>query len=95
MSHLSLPPELRIDDVAELQKVLLEAVQVHGCLTVEAADVCEIDLAGVQLLIAFQRARSALGAETVWQAPSATLVSALDLMGLLPMFGLEPQGETH
>lgn len=88
---LRLDPELTIYGAAALREQLaatLGELAPGAALTLELADVCEIDSAGMQLLIAAQRAAEARGCSLHLRGHSPAVLDAFHLFGL-------PTGECH
>lgn len=82
---ITIAGELTIYQVAEIRSLLQEALVGHdgsSQLLLDLADVTECDGAGLQLLIAFSQAVSALGAELVLCDAAPFLVDLLDAYGL-------------
>ena len=88
---LRLAPELTIYGAAALREQLaatLGELAPGAALTLELADVCEIDSAGMQLLIAARRAAEARGCGLHLRGHSPAVLDAFHLFGL-------PTGECH
>ncbi|MDM5177573.1 STAS domain-containing protein [Massilia sp. DJPM01] len=81
---LRLEPELTIYSAARVKQTLLDALQARTDLTLDLADVCEIDSAGVQLLLAAARQAQAGGAALRLAGHSAAVQEAFALLGLDP-----------
>ena len=80
---LALPAQLDIAAVGELKPRLDAALAAGASLTLDAGAVAHVDAAGLQLLVAFQRARSSSGgAHAGWRKPSDALREAAALLGL-------------
>ena len=83
---IRLPEELTIYTVGELRGAWLQQIDAvqsaPGAWTVDAAQVGEVDAAGVQLLLALCRALDATGTAHVIEAPSAALARACAALGL-------------
>ena len=82
---MRIAPELTIYGAAELRAELLAALAATApgaTLTLALDDVCEVDSAGVQLLIAARRHAQASGAQLALTGHSAALLDALALLGL-------------
>lgn len=78
---VELPVRLDIAAAAELKRRLDTALNASHPLTLDAHAVEHVDAAGLQLLLAFQRADPpGTGAE--WRNPSAMLREAAALLGL-------------
>jgi len=58
---LKLPPELTVTHAIELKALLLEALKSGEAVELDAHGVCEVDLAGLQLLCAMARSAGARG----------------------------------
>ena len=85
MSTLRIPPELTIYGAAELRAQLVAAFAdagSHAELTLDLGDVCEVDSAGIQLLIAARRHAVSNGAALALVNHSAVLLDAFNLLGL-------------
>ncbi len=100
-TSLSLPKELTIYTVAELRPQWLGWLATLGadapadlCAAVQAADVEEVDAAGVQLVVALAHALRQQGLALALQQPSAALARALAALGLDAFFSTtEAAGE--
>jgi anti-anti-sigma regulatory factor len=92
---LRLPAELTIYTVGELHPQwlawLLAAPPDAG---VHGGDVDQLDAAGVQLLLALQRAFTQRGQRFVLHTPSAVLSSGCQAMGLGPWLAQHREGAT-
>jgi anti-sigma B factor antagonist len=78
---LRLEPELTIYGAAQLKQTLLDALVARDPLTLDLADVCEVDSAGVQLLLAALRHAAAAGVPLLLAAHSAAVLEAFALLG--------------
>ena len=87
---LRLPATLGIAQVAELRRQFDESLNSDRPLAIEAAAVEQVDGAGLQLLLAFQRAAASAGRTPVWRKPSPRLMEAAVLLGLDGALGLSP-----
>ncbi|MDQ1812193.1 STAS domain-containing protein [Massilia sp. CCM 9210] len=81
---LRLEPELTIYSAAQVKQTLLDALQARTDLTLDLADVCELDSAGVQLLLAAARHAGTQGAALLLAGHSAAVQEAFALLGLDP-----------
>lgn len=79
---LRLEPELTIYSAAQVKQVLLDALAARDPLTLDLADVCEVDSAGVQLLLAALRHALAQGGQLHLSGHSAAVQEAFALLGL-------------
>lgn len=77
-----LEPELTIYAAASLRQALCEALAAGAGLTLDLSQVCEIDSAGVQLLIAAARHAADSGQAFVLTGHSAAVQDAFELFGL-------------
>ncbi len=83
---IRLPEELTIYTVGELRGTWLQQIDAAraspDAWKIDAAQVGEVDAAGVQLLLALFRAIDATGTTHVVEAPSAVLSRACTALGL-------------
>lgn len=79
---LRLGPELTIYSAAEVRLAILARMDGAAALTLDLADVCECDSAGVQLLLAARRTVHARGAALRLEGHSAAMHDAFALLGL-------------
>ena len=79
---LRLEPELTIYSAAQVHQVLLAVLRPGAALTLDLSDVCEIDSAGIQLLIAARREAEARGGSLALCGNSAAVQDAFVLLGL-------------
>ena len=79
---LRLEPELTIYSAARVREALLAHLHAGSALSLDLADVCEIDSAGVQLLIAARRDADAGGVALQLRGHSAAVHDAFALLGL-------------
>lgn len=79
--RLSLAGELQIQYLDSLKETLDQARTLPQTLEVDMAGVEEVDLAGLQLILAFARAREGIG-ETRLQGLQPAVTKALSLSGL-------------
>lgn len=85
---LSLQPDLGIEQVADLQATL-QAHMDDEVLELSGADVRRVHTAGLQLLHAFVRDRTARGHTTKIILPSPTLVDAARQLALAVSLGVD------
>lgn len=78
---LSIAGELQVQYLDSLKGSLDQASAVPGPLTVDVSGVTEIDLAGLQLLLAFLRARKGAG-PSLLRGMQASVSRATQLMGM-------------
>lgn len=90
---LRLQPELTIYTAAELHGQLLAAFEQHGFVQLDLRDVCEIDSAGMQLLIAARRTARVHGRRLQLCQHSDAVLAAFGLCGLDQDAGTP--GESH
>lgn len=88
----SLPAEVCIHEAAALKAALPDPGGLAAAVDLDASAVTDIDLAGVQLLLAWTRAVRAGGHDTRLVQPSRTVADALQLLGLAAEFGLGDPG---
>ncbi len=82
---MRMEPELTIYGAATLRQQLADALAglaPGASLALDLADVCEIDSAGIQLLIAAGRAAEARGLRLDLQGHSDAVLEAFQLFGL-------------
>jgi anti-sigma B factor antagonist len=89
---LRIDGSLTVARAAELHSVLLKRLQRQGkaALTLDLAEVTEIDGAGVQLLIAAQKLATAQGRSLYLRMPSPPVADAIRLMNLSGFFTAGP-----
>ncbi len=98
VKRLVLEGELTIYGAAELQARLVAALaDAPEGLEIDLADVTELDSAGVQLLMATQRAARVSGRTLTFHAPSDAVRDVIELFDLAAFFDIataaSPQGE--
>lgn len=86
MKELKLGPVLDISGAAELKDWLLLALEEGEALDVHAEGVDKVDAAGLQLLAAFMSEMTARGVPVRFVSLSASLLEAMRLLGLEPVF---------
>ncbi|UOD29833.1 STAS domain-containing protein [Massilia violaceinigra] len=79
---LRLEPELTIYSAAQVRQTLLDALVARDALTLDLADVCEVDSAGVQLLLAAMRHAGSQGVALQLAGHSDAVREAFALLGL-------------
>ena len=79
---MALPRELTIYQVGALSTELASRIASGGALTLDAAEVVELDGAGVQLLLALRRHAQSLGRTFSVVRPSDEFEETLTLLGL-------------
>lgn len=79
---LLMGPELTIYSAAPVRAQLLDALSSTSALTLDLSQVCEIDSAGMQLLLAARRMASDTGATLVLASHTPAVLDALGLFGL-------------
>ncbi|NHZ37041.1 STAS domain-containing protein [Massilia rubra] len=79
---LRLEPELTIYSAAQLRQTLVDALVARAPLTLDLTDVCEVDSAGVQVLLAAIRHAGAQGVPLQLAGHSAAVQEAFALLGL-------------
>ena len=84
-NQLILEGELRVAFVDSLWECLKKAQPQNQELEVDLAKVAAVDVAGLQMLLAFLRSRKSSGATRLKAAPP-TLLRALELTGLWEHF---------
>ncbi|HEX4871001.1 MAG TPA: STAS domain-containing protein [Nevskiaceae bacterium] len=85
---LSLPAELGMAQLMELQDQLNQSLEAEGPVTLDAHEVARIHTAALQLFCLFCRDRRATGRATRWQDPSPALKSAAALLGMTTLLQL-------
>lgn len=83
---IAIEGELTVFTAHDHKARLLGAMSPQGELTVELADVCEFDGAGLQLLLAAHRESVRRGGSLHLAAPSFPVLAALQLTGLTDHF---------
>ena len=81
-NSLSLAEEISIMNVAEWQSTLLEVLENSTVINLDAAELCRIDTAGMQLLTAFVMQAQSAGIDFKWQNPSQILIGTAKQLGL-------------
>lgn len=79
---LRLEPELTIYSAAQVKQALVDALVARNALTLDLTDVCEVDSAGVQLLLAAMRHAGAQGVPLLLASHSEAVQEAFALLGL-------------
>ena len=79
---LRMEPELTIYSAAQVRQVLLDAFGESASIVLDLTDVCEIDSAGVQLLLAARRHADTHGCVLQLLGHSATVLDAFALLGI-------------
>ncbi|TVQ70902.1 MAG: STAS domain-containing protein [Chromatiaceae bacterium] len=82
MQCIVLPDSLDISYAAELHALLRDSLQAEEGVELEAAGVCRMDTAGLQLLAAFLREAHTRGVPVRLVEPSEALISAAGRLGL-------------
>lgn len=87
-AHIELPEEFNIYAAAGLHGQMLTCLNgaPDGDITVQGAQVAELDASGVQLLVALAHECRARGLTLKLTEPSAALTGALASLGLQPFF---------
>lgn len=85
MSAIELPAELSIAHLEPLRAELALAAATAAPIVLSAAAVERVDTAALQLLCALVVA----GHAVQWQSPSARLVQAAELLGVIAHLGLQ------
>lgn len=78
---LSIAGELQVQYLESLKGSLDQASTVPEPMTVDVSGVTEIDLAGLQMLLAFLRARQGVGASAL-HGTQPSVLRAMQLMGM-------------
>lgn len=91
---LELPARLDIAAAAGLKRQLDAALAGAQPLTLDAHAVEHVDAAGLQLLLAFQRADPP-GTGAAWRNPSPVLCEAAALLGLSEALRLDARAESR
>lgn len=84
---LLLPADVGIEETGHL-RALLAARLDDADLMLDGSQVQRVHTSALQLLLMFCRDRAAVGLRTGWHAPSATLLGAARLLGLVPSLEL-------
>ncbi|MBI3382223.1 STAS domain-containing protein [Aquabacterium sp.] len=92
---LTLDGELTVFTAEALKQRLLSALSGDAELLVDASAVAEVDGAGVQLLLAAQKAAAELGGGLTLQSATPPLIEALTLTDLLGEFRLTAPTHTQ
>ena len=82
MIHLSAGSELTIVHAQASQQAWLAQLGSSGDVSLNLAQVQEVDSAGVQLLLAFQASLHEASRQLTLQSPSKSVLAALDLFRL-------------
>jgi ABC-type transporter Mla MlaB component len=86
---LVLASSCTVKDAAQLKDALCAHLQTPECVLLDAGNVERIDTAALQLLCAFVRDRTACGFKVQWQACSAAVQEAANLLDLRTLLGLQ------
>lgn len=84
---VSLPESVVIRNARDLRKRLLALVS-SAAMRVDGGTVVDVDTAGLQLLLAWQRAIVAVGGKVEWTSVSAPLRDAAAAVGLSRELGM-------
>ncbi len=79
---------LNISRVGELYTELSMVLNENKPVEVDASSLERIDIAGIQLLLAFRQKVVSSGLDFSWQSPSENLIRAATLVGLAQRLGL-------
>ncbi len=79
---LGLGDSLTIADVGELRERLRSGLDLGGTLNIDAADVEQVDAAGIQLLCVMARDARNQGLDVAWSGVSDRLSAAVRQLGL-------------
>lgn len=85
---LDLPEDFGIEHAGALYALLAPHVETPGAVTLGGSRVSRLHTAGLQVLAAFVRTRTAFGRVTRWQDPSPELCSGAARLGLESLLGL-------
>lgn len=88
-TKLVLDSILDVSRAQALYRTLDQALGQSAPIVMDGSRVERVDTAAVQMLAAFGRAAHERGLKLKWQAPSAALRQAVDLLGLGAMCGFE------
>ena len=91
--HLELPEDFGIEHAGALRALLAPHVDT-ATVTLGAANVHRMHVAGLQVLTAFVTTRAAAGHETRWQDLSPGLRGAAARLGLDTVLGIDPAQAT-
>jgi anti-anti-sigma regulatory factor len=91
--RIELGPECTLRHAAALQAQLLAAVSPADTVIVDAGAVGRVDMACLQLLVAFAHREAAAGRRITWHNPSDQLREASARVGLDAILGLPAQGD--
>ena len=89
--QIQLDEVLDISTVGELRNILLLALEDKQPVRLAGTDIARADTAALQMLSAFIKDAKAQAQEVAWEAPSAALLEAAQLLGLSGVLGLEVQ----
>ena len=92
---LTLPPDLGIEHVAELQAMLAVHLGGGAPLALDGSQVRRVHTAGLQLLHAFVRERTGAGHRTAILDPSPVLAEAARMLALDAMLGTGNTPQAH
>lgn len=92
---VELPARLDIAAAGELKRQLDAALAVSRPLTLDAQAVEHVDAAGLQVLLAFQRADLTGRTRATWRKPSPVLCEAAALLGLSEALRLDTHAESR
>lgn len=88
MNQIRLEEREKLDRVAELQELLLQALDKNADITVDASAVKLIDAAAMQLLVLFFQQAVKQGQAVTIIEPSQSFSEAAGLLGLRELFGI-------
>ena len=89
---LILGTNLTINELEEIQKCLTERSLHDGPVKIDGTNVAHVDMAIIQLLVAFFNYAFSWVNGVVWQGASDELKDAVSLIGLGGFFGFEDDG---
>ncbi|MFQ5655542.1 MAG: lipid asymmetry maintenance protein MlaB [Planctomycetota bacterium] len=90
-SRIPLGDSIDIAGARQLQETLLEALDSHAPITIDASAVGWADTAALQLLCAFLHDAPAAGVEVRWHAPSEPFRRAVRLLDLAQALRLKEE----
>lgn len=85
--ELMIPGDMTIYEAEELQAKFSEVVDMNKSVSVNMANVAEMDSAGLQLMVSLKKTLDDKGKTLVFQNHSRAVIDLLDLMDMTTYFG--------
>ncbi|WP_428239454.1 STAS domain-containing protein [Gynuella sp.] len=82
------PEMMGINNVDEIKRLLTEATDSHGDISLQLASVTKIDTTAVQLLIALKQKLESQNNRLILSEPSENVLKVIGLLGVDKLLGL-------